>query len=73
MMEDDNRVYYRARGSWRVTDPGIPLGQQTESGWPPVDNGIITNSEMVVWRGKLLKDRWNSFDRAEFLEGIKDL
>jgi hypothetical protein len=35
--------------------------------------GIIRNSEIVVWRGKVLKDRWGTYDRAEFLEGIKGL
>lgn len=73
MMEDDNRVYYRARGSWRVTDPGIELHQKTANGWPPIDQGIITNSEIIVWRGKVLKDRWNTYDRNEFLQGIQGL
>ena len=73
MMETDNRVFYRARGSWRATDPGIPLEQKTADGWPPVDHGILRNSEIVIWRGKVLKDRWSTYDRAEFLEGIKGL
>jgi hypothetical protein len=73
MMEDDNRVYYRARGSWRVTDPGIPLHETTADGWPPIDRGIVANSEIIVWRGKVIKDRWGTYDRAEFLEGIKGL
>lgn len=72
-MEDDNRVYYRARGSWRVADPGIPLHQKTANGWPPVDGGILRNAEIIVWRGKVIKDAWNTYDRAEFLEGIKGL
>jgi hypothetical protein len=73
MMEDDNRVYYRARGSWRVADPGIPLGQTTADGWPLIDRGVVRNSEIIVWRGKILKDTWNAFDREEFLEGIASL
>ena len=73
MMEDDNRVYYRVRGSWRACDPGIPLEQRTHDGWPPIDGGILTNSEIIVWRGMVIKDRWNSYNRAEFLEGIEDL
>ena len=73
MMENDNRVYYRARGSWRVTDPGIELHVQPANGWPPIDGGIIRNAEIIVWRGKVLKDVWNTYNRAEFLEGIKEL
>lgn len=73
MMEDDNRVYYRARGSWRVADPGIELHVHPPDGWPPINKGIITNSEIIVWRGKVLKDRWNTYNRADFLEGIKGL
>lgn len=73
MMEDDNRVYYRARASWRVTHPGVELDETPANGWPPIDGGIIRNSEIIVWRGKILKDAWNTFDKEEFLEGIKDL
>jgi len=73
MMEDDNRVYYRARGRWRVVDPGIPLQEKPADGWPPIDGGIVRNSEIIVWRGKVLKDRWNTYDRNEFLQGIQNL
>lgn len=73
MMEDDNRVYYRVRGTWRVADAGVELGVRTEDGWPLVDMSIRKYCEILVWRGKVIKDRWNTYNRAEFLEGIKGL
>ena len=73
MMEDDNRVYYRARASWRVTVPDCTIEDNPADGWPPIDGGIVKNSEIIVWRGKILKDRWDNFNREEFLEGIKEL
>lgn len=73
MMEDDNRVYLRAHGKWRVLDPGVPLGVTPPNGWPHIPKNIERKSEMIVWRGKLLKDRWNTFDREEFLEEISGL
>lgn len=73
MMEDDNRVYYRVRGTWRAVDPPIELHENTFDGWPPVDNSIRKYAEIIVWRGKVFKDRWRTYNRAEFLEGIKGL
>jgi len=73
MMEDDNRVYYRVRGQWKAADPGVPLEVTPPDGWPLLDDMLKRNAEFIVWRGKLLKDRWNKFDRAEFLEGTREL
>ncbi len=73
MMEDDNRVYIRIRGQWRVQDAGCELHETTPDRWPLGNQTALKYAEIIVWRGKVLKDRWNTYKRAEFLEGIKGL
>jgi hypothetical protein len=72
-MEDDNRVYARSRRVWRALDPGCALGETPPDGWPLVARSILRRAEIIVWRGKLLKDRWKTFDRDEFLMEIRGL
>jgi len=73
MMEDDNRVYVRIRGEWKMVSAGCELHETPPDGWPRISPNIEKYSEVIVWRGKVLKDRWNNYDRAEFLAGICDL
>jgi hypothetical protein len=73
MMEDDNRVYYRVRNQWRATLPGCALHETPPDGWPDLDEKILKYAELIVWRGKILKDRWRTFDREDFLLGVRDL
>jgi len=74
MMENDNRVYYRTRGSWRITTAGCELDYQPQDGWPPgLLGGIEKNAEIITWRGKILKDPWGNYTREDFLEGLKAL
>jgi len=73
MMEDDNRVYFRIRGVWKTADPGFPLGVTPLDGWPELNERVLRDADLIVWRGKVLKDRWNKFDRGDFLEGIRDI
>ena len=73
MMEDDNRVYYRVRNQWRAALPGCALNETPANGWPDLDEKIMKYAELIVWRGKILKDRWRTFDREDFLLGIEEL
>jgi len=73
MMEDDNRVYYRVRGVWKAALPGCALNETPANGWPELDEKVLRYAELIVWRGKILKDRWNAFDRYEFIQGVRDL
>lgn len=73
MMEDDNRVYVRIRGQWRALDPGCELHEIPPDRWPIGNENAYKYAELIVWRGKVIKDRWHLYNRAEFLEGIREL
>ena len=73
MMEDDNRVYFRVRNQWKTVDPGCEIDETPANGWPHLSDLVLRNAELIVWRGKILKDRWNTFDRADFLLGVEEL
>jgi len=72
MMKEDNRVFVRVRGGWRVVDPGCALDVMPPDGWPDLSYALRTYSDLVIWRGRIVKDRWNLFNLTEFLAELRE-
>ena len=68
MMEQDNRVFIRVH----VEDPGYPLEETPPSGWPHIKSTLLSYSDLIVWRGKILKNVWDRYNRVEFLAELKE-
>ena len=72
MMRDDNRVFVRVRGRWHVEDPGYALDVVPADGWPKLTHGHRAYSDFIIWRGRVVKDRWNRFKLTEFLAELRE-
>lgn len=72
MMEMDNRVFVRVRGRWHVEDPGYALQEAPANGWPHIKSRLLNSSDLILWRGKVLKDQWGRYKRAEFLAELTE-
>jgi hypothetical protein len=72
MMRDDNRVFVRMRGRWSVEDPGYAPDVTPADGWPRLSYGQRMYSDFIIWRGRIVKDRWDRFNLDEFLAELRE-